>query len=73
MVLVGAVALRLRSTRGHWHIERRVAFDKVTVGAYVENLFDDHSITYVHPEAFVANRYATQRPRTIGVRVSFDF
>ncbi|WGM40694.1 TonB-dependent receptor [Caulobacter sp. NIBR1757] len=50
-----------------------VAFDKVTVGAYVENLFDDHSITYVHPEAFVANRYATQRPRTVGVRVSYDF
>ncbi len=50
-----------------------VAFNKVTVGAYVENLFDEHRVTYVHPEAFVASRYATQRPRTIGVRVSVDF
>jgi iron complex outermembrane receptor protein len=50
-----------------------VAFDKWTVGAYVENLFDEHNITYVHPEAFVANKYATQRPRTIGVRLSYDF
>jgi outer membrane receptor protein involved in Fe transport len=50
-----------------------VAFNKVTVGAYVENLFDDHAITYVHPEAFLDGRYATQRPRTVGVRVSYDF
>ncbi|RYF94912.1 MAG: TonB-dependent receptor [Caulobacteraceae bacterium] len=50
-----------------------VAFDKFTVGAYVENLFDEHKITYVHPEAFVASRYATQRPRTIGIRLSYDF
>jgi iron complex outermembrane receptor protein len=50
-----------------------VAMDRLTVGAYVENLFDDHSITYVHPEAFLASRFATMRPRTVGVRLGYDF
>jgi outer membrane receptor protein involved in Fe transport len=50
-----------------------LAFDGFTVGAYVENLFDDRSITYVHPEAFLASRYSTQRPRTVGVRLGYDF
>jgi outer membrane receptor protein involved in Fe transport len=50
-----------------------VAMDQWTVGAYVENLFDSRKITYVHPEAFLASRYAEQRPRTIGVRVGYDF
>ncbi|WP_269714906.1 TonB-dependent receptor [Caulobacter sp. NIBR2454] len=50
-----------------------VSFDKFTVGAYVENLLDDDSITYVHPEAFLANRFGTMRPRTAGVRVGYEF
>lgn len=50
-----------------------VAFDTWTVAAYVENLFDSRKITYVHPEAFLASRYAEQRPRTFGVRVGYDF
>ncbi|WP_309092358.1 TonB-dependent receptor, partial [Phenylobacterium sp.] len=50
-----------------------VNFDQLTIGAYVENLFDTRKITYVHPEAFLASRYAVQRPRTIGVRVGYDF
>ena len=49
------------------------AFERVTVGAYVENLFDDRSITYVHPEAFLDGRYARVPPRTIGVRVGYRF
>ncbi len=49
------------------------AFDKYTVAAYVENLFDDHSINYVHPEAFIDGRYGRLRPRTIGVRVGYEF
>ena len=40
---------------------------------YVENLFDDNSITYVHPESFVDARYARQRPQTVGVRVSVEY
>jgi outer membrane receptor protein involved in Fe transport len=50
-----------------------VAMDQLTVGVYVENLFDSDHITYVHPEAFIANRFGVQRPRTVGVRVGYDF
>ncbi|MBU2168130.1 MAG: TonB-dependent receptor [Alphaproteobacteria bacterium] len=50
-----------------------VAFETFTVGAYVENLFNDRSVTYVHPEAFIDGRYARQRPRTIGVRLGYEF
>ncbi len=39
--------------------------------AYVENVFDDHSITYIHPEAFLVSRFGTLRPRTIGLRLGF--
>ena len=45
----------------------------IDLGAYVENLFDDKSITYVHPEAFLDGRYARMRPRTIGVRANYRF
>lgn len=38
---------------------------------YVENLFDDHSITYIHPEAFLVSRFGTMRPRTIGIRIGY--
>lgn len=38
---------------------------------YVENLFDDHSITYIHPEAFLASRFGTLRPRTFGIRLGY--
>jgi outer membrane receptor protein involved in Fe transport len=50
-----------------------VAFDRLTVAAYVENLFDSRKVNYVHPEAFIASRFAEQRPRTIGVRAGYDF
>lgn len=50
-----------------------VAFERLTVAAYVENLFDSRKINYVHPEAFIASRFAVQRPRTIGVRLGYDF
>ncbi|WP_338426258.1 TonB-dependent receptor [Sphingopyxis kveilinensis] len=45
----------------------------IDLGAYVENLLDDKSITYVHPEAFLEARYARLRPRTIGVRANYRF
>lgn len=38
---------------------------------YVENVFDDHSITYIHPEAFFTSRFGTLRPRTIGIRLGY--
>jgi outer membrane receptor protein involved in Fe transport len=39
---------------------------------YVENLFDDHSITYIHPEAFLVSRFGTMRPRTFGIRLGYS-
>ncbi|WP_374408799.1 TonB-dependent receptor [Pelagerythrobacter sp.] len=45
----------------------------VGITAYVENLLDDDSITYVHPEAFLDSRYARMRPRTFGVRLDYAF
>jgi len=38
---------------------------------YVENVFDDHSIVYIHPEAFLVSRFGTLRPRTIGIRLGY--
>ncbi|MBF0664414.1 MAG: TonB-dependent receptor [Brevundimonas sp.] len=49
------------------------AFDQFTVAGYVENLFNDDSVNYVHPEAFVDSRYGRLRPRTVGVRVGYEF
>jgi len=46
---------------------------RVTLTAYVENLLDDSSVTYVHPEAFLDSRYARLRPRTVGIRANFQF
>ena len=48
-------------------------FGALTATAYVENLEDDHSITYIHPEAFLSSRFGTMRPRTVGLRISYDF
>jgi outer membrane receptor protein involved in Fe transport len=42
------------------------------VTAYIENVTDDDSITYVHPEAFIASKFGVLRPRTVGVRVGFS-
>jgi hypothetical protein len=47
--------------------------DHVKATLYVENLFDDHSIIYRHPEAFADARASTLRPRTVGVRLGYDF
>jgi len=38
---------------------------------YVENVFDDHSIVYIHPEAFLVSRFGTLRPRTVGIRLGY--
>ncbi len=44
---------------------------KLSGQVYVENLFDDHSITYIHPEAFLNSRFGTMRPRTFGLRLGY--
>lgn len=45
---------------------------QLTVTTYAENLLNDDSITYIHPEAFLANRFGTMRPRTLGLRINYD-
>jgi outer membrane receptor protein involved in Fe transport len=45
---------------------------RLTANAYVENLFDDDSVTYIHPEAFLASRFGTMRPRTVGLRFYYE-
>ena len=48
-------------------------FEHCTFGVYVENMFDDRSVTYVHPESFLDGRYGVLRPRTVGLRVGYRF
>lgn len=50
-----------------------VELNDFKVTGYVENLFDADDITYVHPESFIDGRYARLRPRTIGVRVGYEY
>lgn len=45
----------------------------LSITAYIENVFDNDAITYVHPEAFLDGRYARLQPRTWGVRTSVAF
>lgn len=49
------------------------AFDQFTVAGYVENLFNDDSVNYVHPEAFIDGRYGLLKPRTVGIRVGYEY
>ena len=55
------------------NLQAGLSKDNWQLTGYVENLFDDNSITYVHPESFVDARYARQRPQTVGVRVSVEY
>ena len=50
-----------------------VEFDRLSLAAYVENLFDNNAITYVHPEGFLDSRYARLQPFTFGLRVGYTF
>ena len=43
----------------------------LSANLYVENVFDDHSVVYIHPEAFLVSRFGTLRPRTVGIRLGY--
>jgi outer membrane receptor protein involved in Fe transport len=47
--------------------------EKWQLTGYVENLFDDDSLIYIHPEAFIEARYAIPTPRTYGVRLQYRY
>lgn len=55
------------------NVQAGISRDAWKATAYIENLLDDKSITYVHPEAFLDGRYARLRPQTFGVRLSYEF
>ena len=60
-------------TDAYANVNMSFGIAKGNLGAqlYVENLFDDHSVTYIHPEAFLLSRFGTLRPRTVGIRLSY--
>jgi outer membrane receptor protein involved in Fe transport len=45
--------------------------NNIAATLYVENLFDTKTYTYINPANFNSNRYASLRPRTFGVRLSY--
>jgi outer membrane receptor protein involved in Fe transport len=45
---------------------------KLSAIFYVENVLDDDSTTYLHPEAYLDARTGTLRPRTFGVRLGYN-
>jgi outer membrane receptor protein involved in Fe transport len=46
---------------------------KASASLYAENLFDTKTYTYINPANYNSNRYATLRPRTFGVRLSYKY
>ena len=46
-------------------------FGSLSATIYAENLLDDHSVTYLHPEAILSSRVGTLRPRTVGIRLGY--
>ncbi|WCL55229.1 TonB-dependent receptor [Gimibacter soli] len=55
------------------NVQVGVSKDSWMLIAYAENLFDNSDITYVHPENFLASRFGTLRPRTVGLRFSYTY
>lgn len=47
--------------------------ENLTLNGYVENVFDNDSYNYVHPEAFIESRYGIPRPRTVGFRLVYEY
>lgn len=47
--------------------------DNLTATLYVENAFDNDSLVYAHPEAFADARFSTLRPRTVGIRLNYQY
>jgi outer membrane receptor protein involved in Fe transport len=46
---------------------------KLMTTFYVENLGNSGAVVYIHPESFIDSRYGILRPRTIGVRLNYQF
>jgi outer membrane receptor protein involved in Fe transport len=47
--------------------------EKLRIVLYGENVTDNNDYVYINPDSFSYNRYRTLRPRTVGLRASWDF
>jgi len=69
----------LSPTYGHtdtytdFNLQSGFGVGKTTTTFYVENLGNSRAVVYIHPESFVDSRYGILRPRTLGVRVGYQF
>jgi iron complex outermembrane receptor protein len=71
---VGSATYGFTDTYNVLNASFRVLIDRrTTISLYGENLADSHAVNYLHPEAFIASRYGRLQPRTIGVRLGYDF
>ncbi len=47
--------------------------DNWSLVLYGENLLNDDSYIFIHPQSFLPNRYGIMRPRTFGIRASWKY
>jgi iron complex outermembrane receptor protein len=68
-----AVAPTYGYTDDYENINFSLGLKKGDVSAifYVENVLDDHSITYLHPETYLDSRVGRLQPRTVGLRLGY--
>ncbi|ALC11162.1 TonB-dependent receptor [Sphingopyxis sp. 113P3] len=70
----GTVAPTYGYTDDYENINLRLGLRSGNLSAafYVENLLNDDSTTYLHPEGYLDARYGTLRPRTFGIRLGYN-
>jgi len=56
-----------------FNLQTGFGLGKSTTTFYVENLGNSRAVVYIHPESFVDSRYGILRPRTLGVRIGYQF
>ena len=47
--------------------------ERVRIALYAENLLDNDDFIYINPDLFSLNRYRTLRPRTLGLRIDWNY
>lgn len=70
----GVVAPTYGFTDDYENINMRLGLQRGDLSAtlYVENLLNDDSTTYLHPEGYLDARYGRLRPRTFGIRLGYN-
>jgi len=54
------------------NVSAGISNDEWKVELYIDNLFDESAVLYIDTQQFTP-KVVTNRPRTIGVRLSYDF